>query len=125
MRLQVKGARARRASDEIEDLRARCIAHVDGRDPVAEPVAYIGVAAMHHDLDAVAAAAEVAMADELDIAGCNGIHVTLSLAPTALRPLRWFQAAAEKQLSNARIGENVLRSILDARTAEFEYNSKI
>jgi hypothetical protein len=31
-------------------------------------VAYIGVAAMHHDLNAVAAAAEVGMADELDIA---------------------------------------------------------
>jgi hypothetical protein len=49
---------------------------------------YIGVAAMHHDLNAVAATAEVAMADELDIAGCNGIHVTLSFAPPALRRRR-------------------------------------
>ena len=36
------------------------IAHVDGRDAVAESVADVGVAAMHHDLDAVAAAAQVA-----------------------------------------------------------------
>ena len=88
MGLQVKGARAGRARDEIEDFRARRVAHVDGGDPVAEAMPYIGVAAMHHDLNAVAAAAEVAMADELDIAGCNGIHVTLSFAPPALRRRR-------------------------------------
>src|SRR5262249_40292540 len=80
--LQMKGARARRAGDEIEHLRARRVAHVHGRDAVAEAMPDIGVAAMHHDLDAVAAAAEVAMPDELDVAGCNGIHIARSLVPT-------------------------------------------
>jgi hypothetical protein len=80
---------------------------------------------MHHDLNAVAAAAEVAMADELDIAGCNGIHVTLSFAPPALRRRRWFQPAAEKQLSDAWIGKDARRTILQARAAELQNNSEI
>ena len=76
--LQVKGARAGGTSDEIEHPRVCRIAHVQGGDAVAEPVPDIGVAAMHHDLHPVAAAAKVRMADELDVAGCSGIHVTHS-----------------------------------------------
>ena len=81
MGLQVEGARSRRTGDEVDGLRVLGIAHVDGGDAVAEAVADIGVAAMHHDLDAVTAAAHVGMTDELDIAGGNRIHVTCSLAP--------------------------------------------
>src|SRR5258705_6526571 len=52
----------------------------------------------------------------------------MSLSPSLRRRYAagvGFQPAAKKQLSNARIGENGLRSILDARPAELEYNSKI
>ena len=68
VRLQVEGARSRRAGDEVDHLRVLRVAHVDGGDAVAEAVADVGVAAMHHDLHAVAAAAEVGMADEFDVA---------------------------------------------------------
>ena len=54
------------------------IAHVDGGDAVREAVADVGVTAVHHDLHAVAAAAEVGMADELDIARGDGVHAALS-----------------------------------------------
>ena len=66
MGLQVKGSRTGRAGDEIDHLGVLCIAHVDGGGTAAEPVADVGVAAMHHDLHAIATAGEVRMADELD-----------------------------------------------------------
>ena len=72
--LQVKRARAGRAGDEIGDLRVLRVAHVEGGDAVAEAVADIGVAAVHHDLHAVALAVHVGMADEADIARRNGVH---------------------------------------------------
>ena len=67
--LQVKRARARRAGDEVDDLRVLRVAHIEGGDAVAVAVADVGVAAMHHDLHAVAVAAHVRVADELDAAG--------------------------------------------------------
>jgi hypothetical protein len=42
-------------------------AHVDHGDAVGKAVADIGVAAIDHDLDAVAAAALVAVAEEFDV----------------------------------------------------------
>src|SRR4051812_39799142 len=72
------GARVRRTGQEIDRLRMLRIAHVDDGDAVAEAMADIGEAAMHHDLHAVAAAALVAVADELDVAGCNGVHGSIS-----------------------------------------------
>src|SRR6266849_6120470 len=74
MGLQVKGARAGRAGDEVDHLRVLGVAHVDHGDAVAEAVADIGVTAMHHDLDAIAATALVAMADELDVACRDSVH---------------------------------------------------
>src|SRR5439155_4090939 len=65
--LQVKRARARQAGDEVDDLGVLRIADVDGGDAVAEAMADIGIAAMHHDLHAVAAPAEVGVADEFDV----------------------------------------------------------
>src|SRR5260221_7466927 len=74
VRLQVKRARARRAGDEVDNLRVLRVAHVDGGDAVAEAVADVGVAAMHHDLHAVAPAAEVGVADEFDVLCRNRRH---------------------------------------------------
>ena len=74
VRLQMERAGIGRTGEEIDGLRVLRIAHVDDGDAVAEAVADIGVAAMHHDLHAVAAAALVAVADELDVAGRHGIH---------------------------------------------------
>jgi hypothetical protein len=44
------------------------VAHIDDGDAVRIAVTDIGVAAMHHDLHAVAAPTLVAVADETDIA---------------------------------------------------------
>src|ERR1043166_3043829 len=63
-----------RGGDEVHRLRVLRIAHVDHGDAVREAVADIGVAAMHHDLHAVAAAALVAVTDELDVARSDGDH---------------------------------------------------
>src|SRR5260221_2312396 len=74
VRLQVESASSRRAGDEVDHLRILRVAHVDGGDAVAEAVADVGVAAMHHDLHAVALATEIAMADEFDVLCCNRAH---------------------------------------------------
>src|SRR5437870_230132 len=63
---------------EAVDRRVLCSANVDRGDAVAEAMPDIGVAAMDHDLNAVAAAALVRMADDFDLAGCNGVHVSHS-----------------------------------------------
>ena len=77
---------------------------------------------MHHDLDAVAAAAEVAMADELILRDATAfMSRSLPRLPVgATRRLRRLQPAAEEQLSDARIGKDLLRAILHARAAELE-----
>src|SRR5690349_12767395 len=74
VRLQVEGARARGTRDEIDELGVCGIAHVKDADAVAEAMADVGKAAMHHDLDAIATAAHVGMADELDIARGDRLH---------------------------------------------------
>src|SRR5262245_42140949 len=68
MRLQVDGARAARAGDEIDDPGVPRVPHVEDGDAIAETVPDVGKAAMHHDLDAVATPPKVRMADELDVA---------------------------------------------------------
>jgi len=80
MSLQVQRAGAGRTGDEVDDLGVFGIAHVNGGDAIAKPMADIGVATMDHDLNAVTAAAHVAVADKLDIAGRNSVHFTFSLA---------------------------------------------
>src|SRR5262249_55337132 len=80
VRLEVDGARARRAGDEFDGLWRLGIAHIDDGNTVAEAVADVGEAAVHHDLDAVGAAAEVRMADERDVARGDGGHGCFSLA---------------------------------------------
>ena len=42
--------------------------------PLLNVVADVGIAAMDHDLDAVAAAALVRVAHEPDVAGGHGVH---------------------------------------------------
>src|SRR5437867_6650528 len=74
MSLKVNGARVGRASDEVDEFRVSRIAHVQDREAVAEGLADIGIAAMHDDLNAIAAARLVGMAHELDVAGCDGRH---------------------------------------------------
>src|SRR3974377_43441 len=69
-----------RAGNEVDDLRMLGITNVKGGDAIAEPMANVCVAAMHHDLNAVGAAVHVGVANELDIAGCNSIHLNFSPA---------------------------------------------
>src|SRR5207248_141377 len=80
--LQVEGARARRAGNEVDYLRLLRIAHVDSGDAVVEAVADVRKAAMHHDLHAVALAAKVGMRHELDV-----LHVA-SPPPRKSWPMR-------------------------------------
>ena len=74
MGLQMDGASIGWAGQERDGLGVFQIAHVDDGDAVGVAVADIGIAAMHHDLDAVAASALVGVANELDVAGCYRIH---------------------------------------------------
>src|SRR5271169_3405219 len=74
MGLEMDGAGVGRAGQERDGLRVLQIAHVEDGDAVRIAVADIGVAAMHHDLDAVAASALVGVADELDVARRYRIH---------------------------------------------------
>jgi hypothetical protein len=75
VRLEVDGARVGRAGDERGRSWARRIANVHDGDPVAERVTDVSIAAMNHDLDAVAPAALVGMADEPDVAGRHGTRL--------------------------------------------------
>jgi hypothetical protein len=83
--LQVERSRARRAGDEIRDLRLLRVAHIERGDAVAEAVTDVGVAAMHHDLHAVAVPAHIGMADEPDAFGDDRGHPErAALAPAIL-----------------------------------------
>jgi hypothetical protein len=74
MGLEMDGAGVGRAGHEGNGPSVLRVAHVDDADAVRIAVADIGVAAMHHDLDAIAAPALVGVADELDISGRYHIH---------------------------------------------------
>src|SRR5262249_25247328 len=76
--LQVDAARVLRAGDEVDVLGVLGVAHVEHGEAVRERLADIGVAAVDHDLDAVAAAALVAVADELDVLRRVGFHEVAS-----------------------------------------------
>jgi hypothetical protein len=86
--LEMDGPGVGRAGDELDGLRARGIADVDDRDPVAERVADVGVPAVDHDLDAVAPAALVRVAHELDVTGRDGVHPAALSGPSAPRGAR-------------------------------------
>src|SRR5262249_19625593 len=100
VRLQVQRAGVGRGGDEVDGLRVLRIAHVDDGDAIAEAVADIGVAAMHHDLHAVAATALVAVTDELDVARRDSDHFEL--------PPETFVARIER--SEIRGGRPAFRS---------------
>ena len=68
MRLAVQGPGVGRRGDIFHHLRVARVAHVDDAEALGEDVADIGVAVVHHDLHAVAAAALVAVADEAHVA---------------------------------------------------------
>jgi hypothetical protein len=74
MGLEVDGAGVGRAGHEDNGPRVLRVAHIDDADAVRIAVADIGVAAMHHDLNAVATPALVGVTDELDVAGRHRIH---------------------------------------------------
>jgi hypothetical protein len=84
--LQVESARALRTGDEVRDLRVLRVAHVQRGNAVAEAVTDVRVAAMDHDLHAVAAAAHVGVADELDALGRDGFHADLAALAPAILP---------------------------------------
>src|ERR1700730_18660118 len=63
-----------RAGQEGDGPRVLRIAHVQDADAVRIAVADIGIAAVHHDLDAVTAPALVGVANELGVAGCYRSH---------------------------------------------------
>src|SRR3974390_1430379 len=101
MSLQVQRTGPGRAGDEVDDLRMLGITNVKGGDAIAEPMANICVAAMHHDLNAVGAAVHVGVANELDVAGCNSIHLTFS--PTGGHVISREPAAANPDLASPEI----------------------
>src|SRR2546422_9149947 len=72
--LEVNRAGVGRARDEVDHPRSLRISNVHDRDAVAEGVTDVGVAAMDHDLNAVAAASLVRMTHEREVARCDGRH---------------------------------------------------
>src|SRR5713101_4979215 len=102
MGLEMDGAGIRRAGHEGDGPRVLQIAHVDDADAVRIAVADIGIASMHHNLDAVATPALVGVADELDIAGCHRIHG--SILPYCAAP-RTLTAAAVHCRTRAMAGK--------------------
>src|SRR5271166_1483253 len=64
----------RGAGQEGDGPRVFRVAHVDNADAVRISVADIGIAAMDHDLNTVAAPTLVGVADELDVAGRYRSH---------------------------------------------------
>src|SRR5712671_8246106 len=74
MGLEMDGAGVGWAGQEGDGPRVLWIAHIQDADAVRIAVADIGIAAVHHDLDAVAAPSLVGVANELDVAGCYRIH---------------------------------------------------
>jgi hypothetical protein len=65
--LKMDVPRAGRGGDVLDRARILGIAHVDDAEAFREHVPDIGVAAVHHDLDAVGPAALIAMADEAHV----------------------------------------------------------
>src|SRR5262249_42244102 len=88
MDLEVNRAGVRWTCDEVDELRMARVAHVQDREAVAEGLADGGVAPVHDHLDAIAAAALVRMAHELDVARRDGRHRARGSAqsPPASRP---------------------------------------
>jgi len=72
MGLQVDGPGSGRRGEISDRARVLRIAHVDHAQSLREHVPDIGVAAMHHDLDAVGPAALIASADEAHVARVVG-----------------------------------------------------
>src|SRR5579864_3838860 len=72
------------------------VAHVDDADAVRKAVADIGIAAVHHDLDAVAAPALVGASDELDVARCYSSHASPSRCGAGSRSYRVGGAIASR-----------------------------
>src|SRR6516225_10331953 len=92
MSLEMDGAGVGRAGQERDRPRVLQIAHIEDGDAVRIAVADIGIAAMHHDLDAVAASALVGVADELDVARRYRIHGL---------PLPWRSPLASHRVGSA------------------------
>ena len=74
VRLQMQAPGVMRGGDVLHRFRVLRIAHVDHRKALREDVPDIGVAAMHHDLHAVRAAALVAIADQAHVLGIVGLR---------------------------------------------------
>src|SRR6516165_8128062 len=92
---------------ERDGLRVLQIAHVEDGDAVRIAVTDIGIAAMHHDLDAVAASALVGVANELDVAGCYRIHgLPLSCRAAPRRPLK--RGDSKSETSNNAVAPQAL-----------------
>ena len=89
MGLEVDRAGVGRARHEGNGSRVLRVAHIDDADAIRIAMADIGVAAMHHDLDAVAAPTLVGVADELDVAGRDRIHGS---------PLRLFRRSSSERI---------------------------
>ena len=105
MRLQVQRPGVRRRGDVFHDLRVARVAHVDDGEALREDVPDIGVAAMHHDLHAVAAAALIAVADEAHVVG--GV-VGLGKVVAGHRLVSVFDSCAARQgLARAADGWSV------------------
>ena len=67
MHLKVQCARVGWTRKKVDRLRMRWIADIEYGDSVAEGMTDIGVSAVHHNLNAVAPTALIAMTDEFDI----------------------------------------------------------
>ena len=72
MGLQVDVPGAGRRRDMVDGSRAFGIAYIDHAEALREHVPDIGVATMHHDLDAVGPTALVAPADKAQVVGVVG-----------------------------------------------------
>ena len=74
VRLQMQAPGVMRGGDVLHRFRVLRIAHVDHRKALREDVPDIGIAAMHHDLHAVRAAALVAISDQAHVLGIVGLR---------------------------------------------------
>jgi hypothetical protein len=72
--LEMDVPRAGRGGDIRDRARILGVAHVDDAESFREHVPDIGVAAMHHDLDAVRPATLIAMADEAHVVRMVGFR---------------------------------------------------
>src|SRR5262249_13069886 len=99
MGLEMNGAGAGWAREERDMPRMRRSAYVDDADAVGVAVADIGIAAMHHDLDAIAAPTLVRVADEFDAARHRCSH--RSPRPMSCLPLP-YQRVGGAMVSRAK-----------------------